>query len=644
MSIALLPYVLNVQVSGTTGDAIFTAASAQKKLSFSYSFNPYFHGSLFMSNMKKSILLFLGVVVLYSNLSAQANYSIIQNIKGRKITNLDGRWHYIVDPFNTGEGGRFYFNKMQENPDELLEYDFSTAPTINVPGDWNSQKNELQYYEGIVWYQRDFELHPQMGKRYFLNFGAVNYKAEVYLNGRLLGSHEGGFTPFQFEISDKIVDGNNFVVIKADNTRYAENVPSENYDWWNYGGITRDVVLAEMNETYINDYSLQLTGDMKNVTGYVQLKGMQTSQEVTVQILEANLQIKIPTNSSGRATFIFPIKNVEYWTPENPQLYTIKIIAKTDTTTDRIGFRTIETKGKDILLNGKSVFLRGVCLHEENPLIPGKPRSKGDLKMLLSWAKELNCNYVRLAHYPHNEYVSQLADEMGLLLWEEIPVYWDIEWNNGLTYENAKQQMSELIYRDKNRASVIIWSIGNETPNTETRLKFMSDLADHVRRMDTTRLVSAALLGGIDSTKTFRLNDSLASKLDVLSFNEYIGWYGQNAADIPQYRFDINADKPIVISEFGAEALGGFNADTATRFSEEMQELFYKNQLQLISTIPALRGTSPWILIDFRSPKRLNPVYHEGWNRKGLYTETGKKKKAFFVMKAWYDAQQKKFK
>jgi beta-glucuronidase len=593
--------------------------------------------------MRKSSLLCFVFATVITNLFAQGQFNIIQNIKARNILNLDGKWHYIIDPYNTGDDSKFFFNKIQGSPDELVEYDFSASPTLNVPGDWNSQQNNLQYYEGIIWYERDFVARPKQGKRYLLNFGAVNYKADVYLNGRLLGTHEGGFTPFQFEVTDKIQDGDNFIVVKADNTRYSDNVPADNFDWWNYGGITRDVVLAEMNDTYINDYSLQLTSDMKSVTGYVQLNGMQTSQEVTVQILEANLQIKIPTNSSGRATFIFPIRNIDFWSPENPQLYTIKILATTDTATDHIGFRTIATRGKDILLNGKPIFLRGVCLHEENPMIPGRPRSKSDLKMLLSWAKELNCNYVRLTHYPHNEYMSQLADEMGLLLWEEVPVYWSIDWENNAAYESAKQQLSELIYRDKNRASVIVWSIGNETPNTDSRNKFMGDLADHARRMDTTRLISAALLGYIDSTKTFHMNDSLGKKLDLLSFNEYIGWYIESPAEIPQYNFAIDADKPVIISEFGAEALGGFYADTTTRFSEEMQELFYKNQFKLISRINALRGTSPWVLVDFRSPKRLNPIYQEGWNRKGLYTETGKKKKAFFVVKGWNDAMQKKY-
>src|SRR5207244_3714314 len=203
------------------------------------------------------------------------------------------------------------------------------------------------------------------------------------------------------------------------------------------------------------------------------------------------------------------------------------------------------------------IFLRGTCLHEENPLIPGKPRSKGDLKMLLEWAKELNCNFVRLAHYPHNEYMSQLADEMGLMLWEEVPVYWDIDWTNDTTFNNAKNQLSELITRDKNRASVIVWSIGNETPTNDAREKFMESLAGH--------------------------------------------------------------------------------ADAETRFSEDFQEAIYQNQLKLLTTIDGLRGTCPWILVDFRSPKRLNDVYQSGWNRKGLYTETGKKKKAFFVVKSFYD-------
>ena len=595
-----------------------------------------------LNHMKNIFILSFLLITIISDTSAQANF--IQNIKARNIYNLDGRWHYIIDPYKTGEGSKFYLNRKQQSKSELIEYDFSAAPTLQVPGDWNSQDEKLLYYEGTVWYEHDFYVQPKTGKRYFLNFGAVNYEAHVYLNGKGLGKHIGGFTPFQFEVTNLLQSGNNFIVVEADNTRHKESVPTLNFDWWNYGGITRDVVLAEMNATFINDYKIQLTkGDLKTITGYIQLDGQQTSQKINIQIPEAGVQIKATTDANGKANFTMAVNNVTYWTSENPKLYNVVINSETDTVEEHIGFRTIETKGKDILLNGKPIFLRGTCLHEENPLIPGKPRSKGDLKMLLEWAKELNCNFVRLAHYPHNEHMSQLADEMGLMLWEEVPVYWDIDWTNDTTLNNAKNQLSELVTRDKNRASVIVWSIGNETPTNDAREKFMEALADHVHALDNTRLVSAALLAHNAGNNTIELNDPLGNKLDIVSFNEYYGWYIDLPKEIGKYQFKSDYNKPVVISEFGGGALGGFHADAETRFSEEFQEVVYQNQLKLITTIDGLRGTCPWILIDFRSPKRLNDVYQMGWNRKGLYTETGKKKKAFFVMKTFYDEMQKKY-
>lgn len=590
--------------------------------------------------MKKVFPLFVLLITIVSTASAQSNF--IQNIKARNIYNLDGRWHYIIDPYKTGEGSKYYLNKKPQSKSELIEYNFDAAPTLQVPGDWNSQEEKLLYYEGIIWYEHDFYFEPKANRRYFLNFGAVNYEAHVYLNGKELGKHIGGFTPFQFEVTGLLQNGNNFIIVEADNTRHKEAVPTLNFDWWNYGGITRDVVLAEMPQTFINDYKIQLAkGDLKTISGYIQLDGQQASQKINIQIPEAGLQIKATTDASGKASFSITAKNLSYWTPKNPKLYDVLIANETDTVKEHIGFRTIETKGKDILLNGKPVFLRGVCLHEENPLIPGRPRSKADLKMLLEWAKELNCNFVRLAHYPHNEYMSQLADEMGLMLWEEVPVYWAIDWANETTFNNAKNQLSELITRDKNRASVIVWSIGNETPSNDAREKFMEGLADHVKTLDETRLVSAALLAHTLSNNTVELNDPLGKKLDIVSFNEYYGWYINLPDSIGKYHFKIDFDKPVVITEFGGGALGGFHADAETRFSEEFQEKIYQNQFKLLSTIDGLRGTCPWILIDFRSPKRLNDAYQMGWNRKGLYTETGKKKKAFFVVKTFYDEMQK---
>lgn len=582
----------------------------------------------------------------------------IQNIYGRNIQSLNGRWHYIIDPYETGyydyrrmpydqsasgKGG-FYDDRKQKDKGELIEYSFDQSPNMKIPGDWNSQVEKLELYEGTVWFRQLFNASPKAGKRYILYFGAVNYEAHVYLNGKKLGSHKGGFTPFQFEVTDKLNAGQNFVVVKADNTRRADEIPTVSTDWWNYGGITRDVLLAEVPATYISDYKVQLAkGNSKLIEGFVQLTGIDKSQTVTVNIPEAGLKQTITTDTSGYARINIPVKKLGYWSPEDPKLYNVEIAGTTDRVADRIGFRTIETKGQDILLNGKSVFLRGICLHDENPLIPGRLRSQGEMRMMLQWAKELNCNYVRLAHYPHNEEMVRLADEMGLLVWAEVPVYWTISWQNGETFKNAQRQLTDLIVRDKNRASTIVWSVGNETPISEPRNIFMGKLVATARALDETRLVAAALEIHRNGSGIV-VEDSLGTLLDLVSFNEYAGWYWSNTKDMLNYRFDIKLNKPVVITEFGADALAGFHGDSATRWSEEYQELLYKNQFTMLKAMSGLRGMTPWILADFRSPRRQHPYLQDFWNRKGLISETGKKKKAFFVLKAFYDEVQQQYK
>jgi beta-glucuronidase len=584
---------------------------------------------------------------------------IVQNAFARRELNLDGRWNYIIDPYQTGfydyrrqpfdqsasgKGG-YYDDRKPADKSELVEYDFDRSPTLKVPGDWNSQDDKLLFYEGTIWYRRTFRFAPQPGRRYFLYFGAVNYEAHVYLNGKKLGMHKGGFTPFQFEVTGQLrADSDNSLVVMADNTRKKDEVPTINTDWWNYGGITRDVFLASTPETFISDYQVQLSKDDPGaIAGYVQLSGPSAAGPVTIEIPEAGIRQTINTNDSGRATFAIPAKKLAYWSPEHPKLYTVSLSTSADAITDSIGFRTIRVVGKDILLNGKPVFLRGVSIHDENPLIPGRNRGEGDLRMLLTWAKQLNCNFVRLAHYPHNEAMIRLADEMGIMVWAEVPVYWTISWDNPDTYANAQQQLTDLINRDRNRAAVIIWSVGNETPISEPRLSFMGRLADKAHSLDNTRLVSAALEVHRHGNEAI-VDDPLGEKLDLVSFNEYAGWYwGDKPADLANYHFTIKYDRPVVITEFGGDALGGYHADAATRWSEEYQEALYKAQLQMLQGITALRGMTPWILVDFRSPRRPHPVYQNFWNRKGLISENGQKKKAFYVLKDFYEATQKSY-
>ena len=600
-------------------------------------------------------LLFLTLCSFITPSLLSAN-DLLQNSYLRKGMSLNGRWHYIVDVYETGyfnyrmephdgsenPGSSAYFlNKKPKNKTDRVEYDFDTAPTMLVPGDWNSQKEKLFYYEGTVWYKKSFNIeYFNSSKRYYIHFGAVNYRADVYLNGEKLGVHVGGFTSFNFEMTHLLKEKDNFLIIKVDNKRAADEVPTLSTDWWNYGGITRDVTVYELGNTFIEDYKIQLDkSNNKYVTGYVQLNGStKASKRVTIEIPELKLQKQVTTDTNGYAKVSFPIKKVTYWSDKNPKLYEVKISTVEDQVVDNIGFRTIETKGTNILLNGKKVFLKGISIHEENVIRGGRAWSIEDARVLLGWAKELGCNYVRLAHYPHNENMIRLADQMGILVWEEIPVYWTIQWTNPETYKKAETQLKELIHRDKNRASAIIWSMANETPTSNERLVFLTNLAKTARKLDDTRLISAALEdhGRKDNKNIMIVEDEFAQVVDILSFNQYYGWYGGTVENIKNIRWEIDINKPVIISEFGAGALQGYHADKMTRWSEEFQELLYEETLPTLAKIPGISGMTPWTLVDFRSPRRMLIPYQNGWNRKGLISETGNKKKAFYTLQKFY--------
>lgn len=581
---------------------------------------------------------------------------LIANINARHTTSLDGEWQVIVDPFDVGtldyraqelrNNNAFYKNHKPQSPSELVEYDFDTSSQLNVPGDWNTQRESLLFYEGSVWYKRSFDYPKTPKHRLFLHFAACNYLAAVYLNGEELGRHEGGFTPFDFDVTDRVRPHDNFLIVRINNTREKDQVPTFNTDWWNYGGITRPVTLVEVPETFIQDYFIQFEkGSTRVVKGWLQLAGPHLEQEVTIGIPEAGLRKTFLTNSKGRAEFSFAA-DLSLWSPENPKLYQVEISSETDHLTDQIGFRSIEVRGRDILLNGHSVFLRGISIHEEAPNQPRRAWSEDDARTLLSWAKELGCNFVRLAHYPHNEAMLHMADQMGLMVWEEVPVYWTIQWDNPDTLHNAANQLAELIERDHNRASLIIYSVANETPISEARNSFLGQLIHQAHSTDPTRLVSAALQAEEvvqDHHISIHINDPIAAELDVMGNNEYIGWYIHRPADADTAEWVSQFDKPLIMSEFGGDALWGYHGDAQARWTEEYQENLYEHQIAMLKRIPFLRGTSPWILKDFRSPRRTLPHIEDYFNRKGLINERGEKKKAFFVLQRFYRDVQSGF-
>ena len=565
------------------------------------------------------------------------------NVYGRSVTSLNGMWKYFVDQQDIGyydyrmnpTRWGFFLDAKPRNVSDLVEYSFDDSKSMKVPGDWNTQDEQLYWYEGSVWYRQKFNWKPEQGRKALLYFAGANYLSRVWVNGKQVGVHEGGFTPFCFDVSDVVKAGENTVVVMVNNNRKKENIPTQIFDWWNYGGITRDVMMVSVPETYIEDYSLQLVkGNTKLINVKLKLNEKKAGKMVTLSIPELKIKKKLVTDAQGEANVVLKAKP-SLWCPENPKLYKVSITTAEETISDEIGFRTIETRGKQILLNGKPIFLKGISSHEETAYTSRRCNSAEDADTLLAWAKDLGCNFMRLAHYPHNEHAIREAERKGVLLWEEIPCYWTIDWKNEKTFANAKRQLQDMIGRDKNRANVIVWSVANETPHSAERDKFLSELAKFAKTEDDTRLISMAMEVTGQSNYVNRLNDNMNKYVDIISFNEYIGWY-RDVNDAPKMKWEVPYDKPVIISEFGGGAVAGLHGSKNERWTEEFQENLYKENLDMLSKVEGLSGMTPWVLKDFRSPRRINPVVQKDFNRKGLVSDKGKRKKAFYVLKEWY--------
>ena len=362
------------------------------------------------------------ISLLVATLAIQAQeVPQVANILARHAQSLNGAWNYLVDVQEEGyydyrmrpTKWGFFRNAKPQKPEDLIEYDFDLAPTMQVPGDWNTQDDRLFFYEGTVWLKRSFDYRPQDGCRALLYFGAVNYDAHVYVNGHHVGHHEGGFTPFNYDVTSQLHAGENTLIVKVDNKRHASAVPTQIFDWWNYGGITRDVLLVSLGETYIENYTLRLASlEGRRLAFSVKLNRPEAGRKVTLRIPELKIEKTVVTDAAGTATLTMKGKP-QLWSPQNPKLYDVEISMGEETLTDRIGFRLIETRGKQLLLNGEPIFLKGISIHEEKPYGGGRANSTADAHTLLSWAKELGCNFVRLAHYPHNEYAVREAERMG---------------------------------------------------------------------------------------------------------------------------------------------------------------------------------------------------------------------------------------
>ena len=590
-------------------------------------------------------------LLLLPAIAQQPLQTLLVGVDRRTVTSLDGDWHYLVD---APPAGQLYLSNGQINDHGYAlnthpnlvgkhnqEYDFATAPTIKVPGDWNTQVPELFNFEGVLWYQRDFDAQPQPDMRTFLHIGAANYRSHVWVNQKRVCDHEGGYTPFDCEVTAVLHAGSNFVVIAVDSTRLVDGIPSVGIDWFNYGGLTRNVSLVTVPQTFIDDYDIHLAHgaafDSGNtqLTGYVHVLDAPAGTAVTIDIPEANANTTVNTDAEGNAPFSIKAAKLILWSPDSPKLYKVRLTAGKDTLTDDIGFRDIRVDGTRILLNGKAIFLQGANMHAEAPVRGGRAWSQQDADTIFAYLKDLHANFVRLAHYPHDERMERTADRDGIMIWSEIPNWQRISFDKPEVYAKDLTMLREMIRRDRNKASVILWSVSNETGNNPTRTKFLSDLVAEARKLDGTRLITSAL-NTIRANGNERVQDDpLCDVLDVIGQNEYVGWYESTPeqADSLHWTFP---QKPVLMSEFGAEAKFGNHGPVDQRWTEEQQVYVLQHQFTMLQKIPQLRGTVPWILMDFRSPGRNIPGLQDGYNRKGLISEKGEKKQAFSLVQKAY--------
>lgn len=590
----------------------------------------------------KRLIFYILLTVLFPE---AVSFAAMTNVYGRDYRLLNGRWDAIVDLYDQGDRMKVYENRKPEGNTDFYEYSFDGGLRLEVPGDWNSQSPELKYYEGTVWYARHFDADPKPGCREFLCFGAVSYRCRVYLNGREICSHEGGFTPFEADVTDVLRKGDNFLVVEVNNRRTKDAIPALAFDWWNYGGITRDVMLVTVPDNYVEDYFIRL--DKKNhdtVNVDVRMSQPKAGVKVSVDIPALGKTVSGTTDAQGGFSARLQSKKLRLWAPDAPVLYDVNIAGGDDSVSERIGFRDIRTDGTRILINGKPQFMRCISFHEEIPQRMGRACSKADAVTLLSEARDLGVNMIRLAHYPQNEYIVRLAEEMGIALWQEIPIWQGIDFTDNDTRDKAQKMLTEMINRDKNRCAVGFWGVANETKPSPERDAFLESLLATGRGIDTTRLYVAAfdLVEFDKERKIFTMDDPFTRNLDVVAVNKYMGWYHPWPLSPAESKWEVNTDKPLIISEFGGEALYGQSGsrDVVSSWSEDYQARLYEDNLRMFENIPNLAGVSPWILFDFRSPFRFHPTNQEGWNRKGLVSDRGQRKKAWKIMHDYY--QKKK--
>ncbi len=552
----------------------------------------------------------------------------------RKSACLDGMWFFKTDADNSGKEQGFFMG-------------FTDGAQIAVPSVWNTEFG-LTEYNGAVWYSKDFYFE---GGNLRLNFEAVMTYAEVWLDGKLLGDHYGGFSAFDFYVNS-VSEGMHNITLRVDNSFDKNSIPQKKVDWYHYGGIIRSVYAEKVAETVVTnlrfDYNLNDALTLANAKITAELFNSE-SYEITSPVtffLDSKEIFKTDiTLSAGETKKVtspeFDVESIRLWDIGKPELYGICVSTNTDDLFDRVGFRKIEVKDEKILLNNKEIEIRGVNRHEEYPdfgfAFP-KALMNRDIDIILN----LGCNSIRGSHYPNSKYFVDLLDSHGILFWSEIPM-----WGVGFTaetlglptvIERGLTMHKEMLKQYFNHPSIIIWGMHNEIPTEAENAYNISKLFyNFLKENGGNRIVTYA---------TYKpMEDICLEFCDIICLNQYYGWYyGNNDSwqdALNEFRERRNSlgfgHKPIIMSEFGCAAIYGDHTFTNIRWTEEYQAEMLEKALTTFHNDPMVSSFYIWQYADMRTCWEAGMTRARGFNNKGIVNEHRKPKTSYFAVKKLYD-------
>ncbi|MFP4732489.1 beta-glucuronidase [Pasteurella multocida] len=560
-------------------------------------------------------------------------------------------------------------------------WQFKFAPQTDwqpmaVPGSFNDQLvlSEFKNYIGDFFYKTEFFVSETMlQERLFIRFGAVTHFAEVFINNSCVGQHQGGFTPFEFEITDVVQCGRNILMVKANNIlnnstlpvgKYSESLDTdgglikkvdENFDFFNYAGIHRPVKIWIKPYNYIDDITIhyELKGSQAKIHFNIETVGKK--EQVLISLFDENGQLV--ATSSGQTEQTVLLNDFIRWQPLNAYLYQAKVELiqdgkVEDSYTESFGLRTVEIKNNQFLINDRPFYFKGYGRHEDTHF-HGRGLNNAANVLDINIMKWQGANSFRTSHYPYSEEMMRLADREGFVIIDEtsaVGLMHDFgfnllqddhkqvnTWEKYTTHHAHQQVIHELIKRDKNHACVVMWSIANEPSTAEKgAYEYFAPLFQFAREIDPQKRPCCF----VNILLAPAGKDLAMSLSDVICLNRYYGWY-VNTANFAEAKQQLKQelecwhqlfpDKPIMFTEYGADTLAGLHdMDFNTPFTEEFQLEYYKANHAIIDEIPYFIGEHVWNFADFQTKYG---IFRVQGNKKGLFTRTREPKMAAHYFK-----------